>query len=538
MDIVLFIVLAVIFGYISLRNLFTAEQFLDPPQYRLLNPEESDRINLEQLEWYQTEAERQDFSLLGDFQLILGEIKGNRNKSKSELIRKERVLMDKPGTTFAIISFSDLTGIVRLELITYFDDGQQCISGNYTQPRRVELLLPKVTVKLYPDCCFEDLLTIHQDEVRRLSLSAKPLSYPGFHTAKHEFVEKRVREFKDILDYNISQGVFVKSNRAGYYHPSFKAGLRSFFSIASAAAAPGSGKDEDKAYRTGFTGPETGEKYRQKKKFRKLALVFGLVPAAAAAYKFFYLLPDPIGYLSILGTSLILWIGHAGFISMRLEKAVIFLYIVYYAISILGVYIILWNGTPNFPLMLPVVVIVALGFSQRQGKINPRWRHLIVVVLAVVILYMAFSLREPLQFISRIHSFRNLEAQNVVSVRFYAFKPGEPFDIKSAKAETEITRPDRLAAFAASLSDMSPYLPHRYRMKGKYIAAITRTDNSVALIPLGKGKPGAVYINFYTTGYLRHGTFSYSHGEYQSKKLYSFIDSLHLEKWQNNDWQI
>lgn len=539
MDILLFIVLAVIFGYISLRTLFTAEQLMDPPQYRPLNPEELDNFNVEKFEWYQTEAERQEFSLLGDFQLILGEIKDNKSKKgKRQLIRWERVLMDKPGTTFAIVSFSDLTGIVRLELVTYFDDGQQYISGNYIQHRRFELLPLGVTVKLYPDCCFEDLLTIHQEEVRRLSLSAKPISYPGFHTAQHEFVEKRVREFKNILDYNISQGVFVKGNREGYYQLSIKAGLRSFFKGASTSKPPGRDKHEDKAYRTGFTDPETSEKYRQKKIYRKLALIFGLVPAAAVVYKFFYMLPDPTGYFSLAWVSVVLWIGHGVFISQRLDRAVIFLYLVYYILSILGVYIILWNGKPNFLFVLPVFIMVGFGVSRKEGKSKPRSQKFVVSVLLAIILVMAFSLQKSLQFISRIHSLRSIDAQTVVSVGFYPFKPGEPFDIKTAKAETEITRPDRLAAFAASLSDMSPYLPNRDRMKGAYIVSITRTDKSVIFIPLGKGNrenPDAVYINFFTTGYIRRGSGWYNHGEYQSRKMYSFIESLDLEKWQNSE---
>ena len=94
-----------------------------------------------------------------------------------------------------------------------------------------------------------------------------------------------------------------------------------------------------------------------------------------------------------------------------------------------------------------------------------------------------------------------------------------------------ITRPDHLTAFAASLSDMSPYSPSLL-MDDAYIVSITRTDNSVILISLGKGhieNPDTVCIEFlFTSG-------CYSPGDYQSKKLYSFIESLHLEKWQNSE---
>jgi lipoprotein signal peptidase len=72
MEIYFFSVMVVIMILIALRSMFTAQQLMNPPQYRLLNPEESNSIKVEQFEWYQTEAEGQDFSLLGDFQHTMG----------------------------------------------------------------------------------------------------------------------------------------------------------------------------------------------------------------------------------------------------------------------------------------------------------------------------------------------------------------------------------------------------------------------------------------------------------------------------------
>lgn len=532
----LFIAFVIIWIPISLRRLFTTEQLKDPPQYRLLSREESDTMQAERIDWYQSEAERLDFFHLGDFQLILGEIKDS--KGGRPLKRWERVLLDKSGTTFAIASLSGFTGIVRLELITYFDDGRQHISGNYVMRRQAEFLLPGVTSKLYPECCFEDLVHFHQEEVRRLSLSAGPVSYAGFRTSRQEFVDKRAREFKDILDYNVSKGVFVKSNREGYYQLSMKAVWRSFRS-GGPKSEPAVGKNvRGKAYRTGFTGPETGEKYLLQERCKRWAMAFVLVPVAAAAYKLLAMIPDTTGYFTLIWVSVLMWIGHAVFISLRLDRTIIYLYLVYYAQSILGVLIILWNATPNFLSVALMFVLIAFAVAQKARKGKPWSQRSVAAVIGVILLAMVFPLQRSFRFILRIHSLRNLDPQTVAGVRFYAYQPGRPFDIAAADAEKEITRPDRLAAFTAALSDMSPYLPDRDRMKGVYIASIVRKDGRMILIPLGKGNrknPDAAFIKFFTAGYLRHGSGLYSHGEYQSKKLYAFIDSLNLEKWQDKE---
>ena len=521
------LIILIVFTGWAVRNIMLIKV---NPTFAPTNLDSEKSIDLDTFRFYQKELTDLGFKHEGDFNLycmagMLEQMSLNETFS---------IFIDKARTTIAYISKDPNSAQKEfLEFSTDFHDGRQVNSSNSKKMGTVDQPLPTVTTRHYPRCSATDLWEFHQKNILEFSGISKPEPVPG------NIMEKKVAETRKRYEYNLEKGIFIKSKSGEHYKIALPVLLKSFFrGFRDLLARLIPDSDKGKTYGTGFQDSDARELFKGKKTIKLIFGLYFLFPFFAVGYKFFFMLPDFIGYFIIFWFTAFMAFGYGAFIALPPGKKVIYLELVYFTITGISTYILLWTNVFTtfsiFFIFLLIGMIITFSGIQKK-KIAEKTA---VSIVSAILLLMVISLFNGFRLTGFIHSFRHLDAEEVREICIYGYDRnwGEPFSFSEVEPELEIRDQAGLREFCSSVQDTSPYHPERGGIKGEYVVRLGKTDGSFILFTLGQedstNYPVAL-IGFVKENCLKTGRYSGPgcNQDYQSKELLSFLRELKLKKW-------
>lgn len=447
----------------------------------------------------------------------------------------DSVYIDESRTIIAYITRIQSSGRKELlEFSTNFEDGTQLKSRNIKKIDTIEMPLPTVTTKHYPECRATDLLKFHKESIK-YGQSSKPRPVPA------DIMKKKIGEIKKRYEYNREKGNFVMDRSGKYYKMTYGALFKSIlrgFGFLFSKLVPHKGKK--KTYQKGYGDDAVREMFKRKKTVKRLLGFYFIFPIAAVVYKFFFMHPNLTGYFLLLWFAVLMGIGYAVFTGLPPTRTLVRLAFFYFVLTGISTYINLWTGGIQTYSILQTILLIALLMLYSRYEKTKQPEKSMIPIISIALVLMTFLLFGAYRYVVFVHSFRHMGAEEVKNISIYGYEPkwGKPFHIPEAEPEVEITDKSQLGGFVSSLGDATPYFRESGGIKGDYLVRLEKEDGTVILFILGKGdeddrKRGILTIGFITPECLVTGKFFGSEcgSELQSKALPRFLEGVSLKKW-------